>query len=36
MKIRTYHVLVAASLMMASCSETIEENGGNNGHRFLR
>lgn len=28
MKIRTYHVLVAASLMMASCSETIEENGG--------
>ncbi|WP_343662288.1 PQQ-dependent sugar dehydrogenase [Chryseobacterium mucoviscidosis] len=31
MKIRTYHVLVAASLMMASCSETIEENGGNNG-----
>lgn len=30
MKIRTYHVLVAASLMMASCSETIEENGGTN------
>ncbi|MFY7845911.1 PQQ-dependent sugar dehydrogenase, partial [Chryseobacterium gambrini] len=31
MKIRTYHVLVAASLVMASCSDTIEENGGNNG-----
>lgn len=31
MKIRTYHVLVAASLVVASCSETIEENGGNNG-----
>jgi len=30
MKIRTYHVLVAASLMIASCSETIEENGGTN------
>lgn len=30
MKIRTYYVLVAASLMMASCSETIEENGGTN------
>ncbi|WP_336718802.1 PQQ-dependent sugar dehydrogenase [Chryseobacterium mucoviscidosis] len=30
MKIITYHVLVAASLMMASCSETIEENGGTN------
>lgn len=30
MKIRTYHVLVAASLMMASCSETMEENGGTN------
>lgn len=31
MKIRTYHVLVAASLVMASCSDTIDENGGNNG-----
>ncbi|MDO3424418.1 PQQ-dependent sugar dehydrogenase [Chryseobacterium sp. APV1] len=31
MKVRTYHVLVAASLVVASCSETIEENGGNNG-----
>ncbi|WBV52939.1 PQQ-dependent sugar dehydrogenase [Chryseobacterium gambrini] len=28
MKIRTYHVLVAASLVMASCSDTIEENNG--------
>ncbi len=31
MKIRTYHVLVAASMVMASCSDTIDENGGNNG-----
>ncbi|WP_370688439.1 PQQ-dependent sugar dehydrogenase [Chryseobacterium sp. EO14] len=31
MKIRTYHVLVAASRVMASCSDTIDENGGNNG-----
>lgn len=31
MKIRTYHVLVAASLVMASCSDTIDENAVNNG-----
>jgi len=30
MKITSYYVLIAASVLLANCSETIEENGGTN------
>ena len=30
MKIRTYHVMVAVSMLFASCSDSIDENEGNN------